>query len=41
MEEEVGGGLLLPSTAGVALKQPDDGGIVLCSLDKLLQGKFT
>ena len=32
---------LLPSTAGIALKQSDDGGVALRSLDELLQGQFT
>lgn len=32
---------LLPSTAGIALKQPDNGGVVLCPLNKLLKGQFT
>lgn len=33
--------VLLPSTAGITLKQSDNGGIVLCSLNKLLQRQFT
>lgn len=33
--------ILLPSTAGITLKQSDNGGIVLRSLDELLQGQFT
>lgn len=32
---------LLASTAGVTLQQPDDGGVVLCPLNKLLQRQFT
>lgn len=33
--------VLLSSTAGITLKQSDNGGIILRSLDELLQGQFT
>lgn len=32
---------LLPSTAGITLKQSDNGGVILRSLDKLLKRQFT
>lgn len=32
---------LLASAAGIALKQPDDGGVALGSFDEFLKGQFT
>lgn len=32
---------LLPSTAGIALQQSHNGGVVLCTLDKFLKRQFT
>lgn len=36
-----GSSFLLASTAGITLKQPDDGGVALGSLDEFLKGQFT
>jgi len=32
---------LQPSTAGITLQQPDDGGVAFRSFNKLLKGQFT
>lgn len=36
-----GSSSLLASTAGIALKQPDDGGVALGSFDEFFKGQFT